>query len=332
MNRKVIIIGAIVAILIIGVIVMLVPGSSNGPGKRPPAFFEMFSRSGGEGQESVVMAGSSIDYNDFVSKLKSGEVSFVWELWAMRAKCDEAMSADQCDASILAYIEKHYSSPEKEKMLSLFKKYFQYEAEMRETDLGGARNNFNDRYDIIKKKRREILGKEDAELMFGMEEAQVDFAALGQRQINASKNLSGDERVKQYDALKKQTYGQYYDAIVKREDKFQNYSIEMSLREQDLAKLSDADRAQRVAALQEQYFGKDAAAAIAKAQAESAAEQKKLDDYEAKQKDFLAQNASLPEAEKQEKLKALRVQMLGEEEAAAYERRKQFEEAVSKIK
>lgn len=331
MNKKVIIFGAIVAVLVVGVIYLLMPSSSDKSGGRPPAFFEMFSRSGGEGQASVVMAGSSIDYSEFVQKLKTGDVNFVWEVWAMRAKCAEETSAQDCDASILSYIEKHYSSPEKEKMLSLFKKYFQYEAEMRDTDLG-ANSSFNEKYETMKKKRRDILGKEDADLIFGMEEAQVDFISLSQRQINASKNLSGDERVRQYEALKKQTFGQYYDAEIKREDKFQNYQTELTLRENDLAKLSDADRAKRTQAIQEQYFGKDAAAAIAKAQDEEAAEQKKLADFEQKQKDFLAQNASMPAAEKAEKLKAIRIQILGEEEAAAYERRKAFEDAVSKIK
>ncbi|HMY46813.1 MAG TPA: hypothetical protein PKX74_15145, partial [Leptospiraceae bacterium] len=118
MNKKVIIFGAIVAVLVVGVIYLLMPSSSDKSGNRPPAFFEMFSRSGGEGQSSVVMAGSSIDYSEFVQKLKTGDVNFVWEVWAMRAKCAEETSAQDCDASILSYIEKHYSSPEKEKMLS----------------------------------------------------------------------------------------------------------------------------------------------------------------------------------------------------------------------
>lgn len=331
MNKKILIAGGVFILVLIIAVALVIqnPGEKSG-GKRQ--FFEVFSDMGGGGAESsVLMQDQSVSYGEFIDRLKNGEINFVWELWAMRAKCPEDQTPAACDASILAFISKRYSSPEKEKLVDLFKKYFQYESEMREAGPPSS-SDFQQKYEYFKKKRREVLGKNDAELIFGMEEAQVDFLSLSHRMITASKGLSGDERVKQYETLKKTTYGPYYDSIVKREDKFNNYQIELSLRDDDMKKLSDAERKARTSAMQERYFGKDAAAQIAKAEAEEAAEQKRLSDYEAKEKEFLAANANLSDADKAARLKEIRVKMLGQEESDAYERRRQFDEDVKKIK
>ncbi len=331
MNKKIVIAGGVVIVLlIVGVLLVMQSPGDKGSGKRQ--FFEVFSDIGGGGAESsVLMQDQSVSYGEFIDRLKNGEINFVWELWAMRAKCGEDQPPAACDASILSFISQRYSSPEKEKLLDLFKKYFQYEAEMREAGPPSG-SDFQAKYDYYKKKRREVLGKGDADLIFGMEESQVDFLSLSQRMIAASKGMNGDERVKQYETLKKTTYGAYYDSIVKREDKFANYQMELSLRDDDMKKLPDADRRARTTAMQERYFGKDAAAQIAKAEAEEAAEQKRLSDYEAREKEFLTANAGLSDADKASRLKELRVKMLGQDESDAYDRRRQFDEDVKKIK
>lgn len=329
MNKKVIVVGAIIVALLLTI--FFVMRSTDSGRDKPPAFFEMFSRQGSAGAESVIMGDNSIAFGELINKLKSGEVNFVWELWAMRAQCDEDMTPEACDQSILQFLESKYASPEKEKLKELFQKYFKYEAEMRELQLN-ADMDFSGKYDIIKKKRRELLGAEDAQLIFGMEEAQVDFMETSQKLINTTKNLSGDERVRQYEQLKKSTFGAYYDSVVKREDTYQNYETEIMLRETDLAKLSAGDKSTRLRELQEKYFGKEAAERIAQAEKEAAAEEKRLSDYEAREKEFLAQNASMSAQEKEQKLREIRIQMLGKEEAEAYERRKQFEAAVKEIK
>lgn len=329
MNKKIIIVGAVILVLLVSIFFVM---RTSEPGRdKAPAFFEMFSRQGSAGAESVIMGDNTIAFGELINKLKSGEVNFVWELWAMRGQCDEETPPDACDQSILQFIEAKYTSPEKEKLKELFQKYFKYEAEMRETQFS-ADMDFEGKYDIIKKKRRELLGDADAQLVFGMEEAQVDFMGTSQKLIAASKNQSGDERVRQYEQLKRSTFGAYYDAVVKREDSYQNYETEISLREQDLQKLGADQRSARMRELQEKYFGKEAAERIAQAERESAAEEKKLADYEAREKEFLAQNSSMSAAEKEQKLREIRIQILGKEESEAYERRKQFEQAVSEIK
>ena len=277
-----------------------------------------------EATSAIQSSGGALNYNDLMTGLKSGKINFVWELWAMRRNCPENYTGDQCDSAILEYIEKNYNSPEKENLKQLFSKYFKFEKEMKQNEMPKDLS-FEERYDLIKKKRKEILGEEDASLVFGMEESQVGFVEATKNFNSLNKKLSGDDRVKKFEDLKKKTYGQYYDAITSREEKFENYQVELNLRESELGGLKGDDKDKKLRSIQEKYFGKEGADRIAKMNEENLAMEKKIADYEKQEKEFLSQNSSLGDKEKKEKLDALRVKALGQEEADSYASRKEFE-------
>ena len=48
-----------------------------------------------------------------------------------------------------------------------------------------------------------------------------------------NKDLSGEDKVRKYENLKKEKYGDYYDAMVGREDRYQNYQTELNLMNND---------------------------------------------------------------------------------------------------
>jgi hypothetical protein len=270
-------------------------------------------------------------YLVLLEDLKSGKINFVWEVWALRRNCPADYTASQCDASIMAYIEKSYSSPDKEKLKELFKSYFQYENEMRQMEFPKD-ISFEEKYELIKKKRREMMGGEKSDLVFGMEESQVNFLKASKDFIDSSKSMNPEERVKKYEELRKKNYGSYYENVMKREDSYAHYQTEIDLREKELSGLSGEEKDKKLATLQVKYFGKEGAERIAKAKQEELAEQKKITDYENAEKEFLSANSSLSDKDKQAKLKDLRVKYLGAEDAEAYLRRKQYEEEASKIK
>ena len=85
-------------------------------------------------------------------------------------------------------------------------------------------------------------------------------------------------------------------------------------------------------AIQEKYFGKDGADRIQKSIEEASKEEKKIQDYEKKEAEFLSQNSGINLKEKEEKLREIRINILGKEEADAYARRKELEEALNQIK
>lgn len=266
-------------------------------------------------------------YLELLDDLKSGRVNFVWEVWALRRKCKAEYTPDQCNATILAYIDSEYESPDKEKVKDLFLSYFRYEEEYRKweqpTDL-----SFVELYEKIKAKRRDVL-EDKADLIFGMEESQVSFLEGSQNFIKQSANLPAEQRVKQFEDLKKKTYGTYYDSLVSREDKFDHYQLEMSLREKEFSAISDPKEKEKyLNRIETKYFGKERAANLAEERAKETKFKESISKYESKEKDFLRDNANLSATEKEKKLKDLRIQFLGsEEEADAYVRRKNIEEA-----
>lgn len=270
-------------------------------------------------------------YLELVEELKSGKVNFTWEVWALRRKCPDEYTPSQCDETIYKFLDTKFTSPDKEKMKELFKAYFQYESEARKMEFP-ANITFSEKYEILKKRRRELVGDEKADLFFGMEESQVTFIQASKNFIDSSKNMSGNERVQKYEELRKKTYGPYLDAVSKREDSFDHYQTEISLREKDLAGLSPEEKEKKMASLQTKYFGKDGAERIAAANKELAAQNKKISDYEKAEQEFLSSNNGISDKDKAQKLKELRVKMLGEEDAESYTRAKQFEEDSAKIK
>lgn len=270
-------------------------------------------------------------YLELIADLKSGKVNFTWEVWALRRKCPADYTPLQCDETIYKFLDTNYASPDKEKMKELFKAYFQYEDEARKMEFP-ANISFQERYEILKQRRRSIVGEEKAELFFGMEESQVAFIPAAKNFIESSKNMNPDERVKKYEELRKKTYGSYLNAVTGREDSFDHYQTEISLREKELAGLSAEEKEKKLGSLQTKYFGKDGAERIAAANKELAAQNKKISDYEKAEQEFLSSNNGISEKDKAEKLKELRIKMLGEEDAESYARQKQYEEEISKIK
>ncbi|TGM01374.1 lipase secretion chaperone [Leptospira jelokensis] len=266
-------------------------------------------------------------YLELLEDLKSGKVNFVWEVWALRRKCKPDFTPDQCNATILAYIDAEYDSPDREKVKDLFVSYFRYEEEYRKweqpTDL-----NFNELYEKIKAKRREILS-DKAELIFGMEESQVSFLEGTTHFIKQTANLPAEQRVKQFEDFKKKTYGNYYDSLVSREDKFDHFQMEMSLRDKEFSSIADPKEKEKyLFKIESKYFGKEKAEALANERKKETKLSESISTYESREKEFLRENVSLSAAEKEKKLKELRIQILGsEEEADAYLRRKNIEEA-----
>ncbi|GBF50580.1 proteobacterial lipase chaperone protein [Leptospira ryugenii] len=265
-------------------------------------------------------------YLEIIEDLKTGKINFVWELWALRRKCDAGYTAEQCNQTILTYIDQTYESPGREKLRDLFESYFRYEEGIRKLDLSGE-SKFEDRYEILKNKRREIMGDEKSDLVFGMEESQVQFLEGSANFIQSSKNMNPEERVKKFDTLKRKTYGSYYDSIVSREDKFDHYQTEIGLREREFAGLNAEEKEKKLTALDIKYFGKERASELAKIRKEESEQAERISNYEKQEKEFLRLNPNLSDKDKEKKLKELRVKAFGEEEAEAYERRKMLEEA-----
>jgi hypothetical protein len=267
------------------------------------------------------------DFQEFTEALLSGKTNFVWEVWSLRRTlCTEDTTPDACEAKVLAYLKNQIPAPDNQEFLKLFEDYFQYEDEIRKLKMSSDLN-FETRYDLIKNKRKELFPDKVQKLLFGMEESQVELLDSTKTFLKETSNLSGDERVKKYFAMKKSTLGPYYENVVKREDPYQIYNFELDLRSKDFTKMKSDDREKKQREIDEKYFGKATAQELAKQRELESTKSKMISDLEIQEKEFLAKNPNLSPEKKQEKLNEMRIQALGPEEAGYYNAQKTLEEA-----
>ncbi|ABJ77052.1 lipase secretion chaperone [Leptospira borgpetersenii] len=202
--------------------------------------------------------GNWLSFDELLRYASTGEVNLVSELWALRRECPEDLIYEQCNEVIRAFIADHYSGKEVEYLMNLFSSYLKYEITMREFEFSDDLSNA-EKYELIKKKRREFFSDNDAQLIFGLEEAEETYRnSLGGFLID-TESLNGEQRIQKYEEFRKNVYGRYYNTVKKRESKYNTYETEMFLREDELEGMSLSDRNNKTKYMREKYFGRDGA-------------------------------------------------------------------------
>ncbi|EKR63547.1 hypothetical protein LEP1GSC036_4184 [Leptospira weilii str. 2006001853] len=200
--------------------------------------------------------GNWLSFDELLRYASTGEVNLVSELWALRRECPEDLTYEQCNEVIRAFIADHYSGKEVEYLMNLFSSYLKYEITMREFEFSDKLSDA-EKYELIKKKRREFFSDNDAQLIFGLEEAEETYRnSLGGFLID-TESLNGEQRMQRYEEFRKNVYGQYYNTVKKRESKYNTYENEMFLKEDELERMSLSDRNNKTKHMREKYFGKD---------------------------------------------------------------------------
>lgn len=330
MSKKVlIIVGVAVVAVLIGAIFLL---SGSGPGgksvKLPDHEFEDWNQPISDQaaltNEALTLFDTAnlLTYEKLMEMVRTGRISLVSELWRLRRSCPKDMKRYDCNIRIRQFILSQYKPPGNERLAELLVKYLRYEEIMSTYQID--EKDPVKRYELIKKKRRELFGSEDAALVFGFQEAQYDFRNRMKSFMASTKDMPGDKRMERYEALRKEAYGNYYDAVVDREPKFTTYDVELTLRENDLKALEGEKRTTAVRELREKYFGKAGAERMAKVDQQIAKEQGAEQGYRAAEKSLLSENPNLSAAEKEAKLAELRKKYFGDQGAEEFARREKY--------
>jgi hypothetical protein len=192
---------------------------------------------------------------------------------------------------------------DKARLLELFDQYLVFENKMRQNATQNfAGLSYAEKYKLMRKARRDFFGEETAKLIFGVEEARVALQEEQQR-FNTPEysRLPIEERLKQYEARKKEILGPYYQAHLDREPPDLKYGTELMLQQGDLAKIPETERAKITHDLRVKYFGQAQADKIdqeEKIQNQAASETNaKMDQFLAAEKEYIRNNPTLsPEA------------------------------------
>ncbi|MEQ9364549.1 MAG: lipase secretion chaperone [Leptospirales bacterium] len=272
-----------------------------------------------------------LSYEQLIQAARKGEVSLVSELWRLRRQCPEEMDRYDCNIRIRQFIMDKFLPPGNEQLVELFTKYLKYEEEMSRFELPRDLT-LKQQYKLIQEKRRDFFGPEDAQLVFGFEEAKAEYATEFKGFQDKTAGLSGDARMQAYESMRKKAYGDYYETVVAREPKFSKYEVELELRNVDLAGLDSEKRDVYVTEMREKYFGKEGAARMAAVDAEIAERETKLSAYKSAEAELLQNNAELSGEARDEKLMELRIKHFGKEEAEAYSRRENYEKTMRELR
>lgn len=341
MNQKVLMYGGLAAIVILLAFTAWYLGQDkSGPGAAtalPDHKFENWDAPiadpAGLSEEAQSLFGSVevLTYEDLLRAVKRGDVSLVSELWALRRQCPDEMERYDCNIRIRQFIMDKFAPPGNEQLVELFTKYLKYEEEMSRFKMPDDLS-LKEQYMLIREKRRELFGSEDAQLVFGLEEAKADYAVSFKGFTEKTAGMSGDDRMAAYEQMRREAYGDYYDSVIAREPKFSKYETEVSLRDTDLSGLAGDARSAKMSELRTKYFGKEGAQRMAAVDAQIAQRDSNLADYKQIEADFLANNAELQGEERDAKLLELRVKHFGQEEGEAYSRREKYEQAMRELR
>jgi len=276
---------------------------------------------------------------------RTGRISLVAELWKLRSKCaagggplgqiqgavttqpnakpKQKMNIDECNIRIENFLREQYPPPENEKIIALFRHYLRFEDSMRRFAFPENATP-TERYELLKKKRREFFSESDAQLLFGYDETRTATQEALNDFFKNSANMPADERVKKYYDMRKKMLGDYNSAFNESEPAYTRYETEVLLRGDEMQRQGTS--ATQTEAMREKYFGVDGAKRMAVVDQQIKEERTRIDNYEAAAQKFNRENPSLSDSDRQAKLDALRATMLGQEESDAYARRMQYEE------
>ncbi|AYV56555.1 hypothetical protein EFP84_14300 [Leptospira kmetyi] len=273
--------------------------------------------------------GNWLSFDDLMHYAATGEVNLVSELWGLRRQCPENVVYEQCNEIIRAFIADHYTGKDAEYLMKLFSGYLRYETTMREYELSDKLSRA-EKYEIVKKKRREFFSENDAKLIFGMEESEETYRDSLGGFLKDTESLSGDQRMARYEDFRKNVYGQYYNTVKTREPKYNTYETEMFLRDKELEKMSSSDRNTKTRTIREKYFGKDGADRIDAVYKEIEEREKKEKQTARDESAWLQKNSNVKGEARDKALMEIRIKNLGKEEAEEYSRRLKYEEEMKK--
>ncbi|EMK25515.1 lipase secretion chaperone [Leptospira kirschneri] len=273
--------------------------------------------------------GNWLSFDELILYASNGEINLVSELSGLRRQCPENIHYEQCNEIIRAFIADHYFGKDAEYLMKLFSSYLRYETKMKELEIPDKLNRA-EKYELIKKQRREFFSDKEAKLIFGLEEAEETYLDSLGGFLKDTEKLNGEQRMQKYEEFRKNVYGQYYNTIKKREPKYNTYETEMFLREKELERMSSSERNSKTRYIREKYFGKDGADRMETVYKENDEKEKKEKLTAQEEADWIRKNPNVKVETKEKALMEIRIKNLGKEEAEEYSRRLKYEEEIKK--
>jgi lipase chaperone LimK len=258
-----------------------------------------------------------VSWDQLKADALKGKINLISKLWEIRRLCPEGSSPVHCDQIVEAFIKSRYPYPDNEEMANLFKAYSNYE-ELLRNDESLNQLPINERYDSMRKIRKDMFSPVEQALLFGFEESSYDYHMELGSFIDSTVNLPGDLRTERWQELQAQMLGDYQESYIDQQDPFDQYEVVEQLYSNEISSENGAEVQQQI---REDFFGKEGAQRMKEVDIELAKEEQQIKTYEALEAEFLDNNKYLSDNEKENQLQQLRVDTLGKDLAEQYQRR-----------
>lgn len=205
----------------------------------------------------------SADPETFLDSVRSGEIDLVQNLKELRSrKCTASMNIQSCTDVVSDFIQGKFSGSTQEQLQELLEKFNKYEAEFATSGLHSYTQFRKDTGEspqeylvAVRALRNRVLEPDEVRLLFGQEEALMDYRlALFDLQKRAP-NLAPEKREQEYDRIFQETLGDFEKLFSSPEARQERFDVELRLFR--LGGPSDADLLAYKRKLQLKYFGAD---------------------------------------------------------------------------
>jgi len=224
--------------------------------------------------------------------------------------------------AVETYLFSHCNESEAQRLFEIYKKYLQCQIELETSPLYRAKT-----VDAklllallyeIQNFRREKLGKETADALFGREVKEREYL-LRRAMIIDDNTLYGKDKEDRLHKLKHDMWNDEAISIGEDNNPYNRYQLKLRLYQKDLSELDEKHRKLKIEEFREDFFSQDEIERLREVDQRLAKEKEKMEHYRTAERKIV-NSKNLTQEEKDKKIKELQDEVFGEE-AEAFRRR-----------
>jgi len=229
------------------------------------------------------------------------------------------------------YLNSHFEESEAKKLNELYQKHLRCQIELVNNPKYGAKTA-DPRHllvllNSVQNFRREKMGKENADTLFGGEVKEREYS-LRRAIIIDDDMLYGKEKEASLQKLKSDMWDGEVSPMVEDSNPYDRYQFKMQLYQKDLSELGEKERKLRIDEFRREFFTKEEIKRLAAVDKQITQEKENMERYRLAESNILNLRDITPE-EKAKRIKLLQDKFFGKE-AEAFRRREAMRKALEK--